>query len=141
MSSPYWAAQKPALPAETWVRKLQTARPGRPQVTKGVLPQKPAVPSPVLQLQTPELLSHHCFDHAATHTVSVLGLINSILNLLKAPIVYLNKAATDFYTVIAKSRFLVTHYTLYFFVREDTCTCYFTNTDKTITFLVTELIF
>lgn len=112
MSVLYWAVQKPALPAETWVRQLQTARPGRPQVTKGVLPQKHAVPSPVLQLQTSELLSHHCSDHAETHTVSVLGLNSSILNLLKAPIVYLNKVATCFYTVIAKLRFLITHYTL-----------------------------
>lgn len=39
---------------------------------------------------------HHYFDPAATHTVSVLGLVNSVLNLLKAPIVYLNKAATRF---------------------------------------------
>lgn len=109
VSATYRAAQKPAQPAETWVRQLHTARPGRPQVTKGVLPQKHAVPSPVLQL-TPELLSHHCFGHAVTHTVPVFGLFNSILNLLKAPIVYLNKAATGFCTVIAKSKFLVTHY-------------------------------
>lgn len=108
-------------------------------MTKAALPQKHAVPSPVLQLQTPELLSHHCFDHAATHILSVLGLVNSLLNLLKAPIVYLNKAATGFYTLIAKPRFLVTQYTR-FFVREDIHTCYFINTDKTITFLVTELI-
>lgn len=97
-------------------------------------------PALCFQLWTPELLSHHCFDHAATHTLSVLGLVNSVLNLLKAPIVYLNKAATGFYTLIAKPRLLVTEYTR-FFVREDTYTCYFINTDKTITFLVTELIF
>lgn len=70
------------------------------------------LPSPVLQLQTPEPLSHHCFGHAATYIVPVLGRFNSIVNLLKAPIVYLNKAATGFCTVIAKPRFLVTHYTL-----------------------------
>lgn len=78
-----------------------------------------------------------------THTISASELFNSILNLLKAPMVYLNKAAAGFYTLIAKARFLVTRYTL-LPLREKMgilgYTCYFINTDPTIIFRVTGLI-
>lgn len=55
MSTPRWAVQKPAEPAQTWARQVHKARLGETHVMKGVLPQKHAVPSPVLQLEMPEL--------------------------------------------------------------------------------------
>jgi len=88
----------------------------RPQIMKGVLPQKHAVPNPILQLEMSELAQSSLLWWSLVmlqhkHTAPVSGLFNSILNLLKAPMVYLNKAAAGFYTVIAKARFLVRQYT------------------------------
>lgn len=70
-------------------------------------------------------LSHHCFGdlwswcNTHAHCICLRSLQFYILHLLKAPMVYINKAATGFYTLTAKSK--VPCHTTYspFFARED----------------------
>lgn len=77
----------------------------------------PATEARCAQPEMPELaqsslLSWSLVTVQHPHTISISGLFHSTLNLLKVPMVYLNKATTSIYTFIAKAMSLVTQYTL-----------------------------
>lgn len=141
-----WGCTKTSTASQTWARQVHKARLGETSGHKTCVATKALS---ALYLTGQSELSHHCFDDlwswCNTHTPSVSGLSNSIINLLKAATVYLKKATAGFYTLIVKARFLITQYTLLSFWEKMGIlghTCYFIliNTATTIIFHVTGLL-